>query len=382
MSAEREPPSISELRSAFRSWLENEGERIRESRAQPRTVETELHHTRWVFGLLWEEGFSRWGWPPDIGGFGGPSWLRAVIVEELALGAYVNAGWFSMPEVLAPAFALSATSQLSGQFVERYLNGTEWWCQGFSEPDAGSDLASLRTRATENGEGFVVNGQKVWTTLAHLAERCVLLARTGPPDSGHRGITAFLMDMDSPGVSVRPLETSAGDRDFCELYLDEVRIQRDRVIGSIGGGWAFAMSVLSCERGSVFWGQIAALYERLDALIAEHQEQENWATKVGSVYQILHSLRARSALTQQKLVVGTFNATESSIDKVLKTTTEQDLYNVAADLLGDQLIFGDTPSNVRWRGEYLYSKAASIYGGTSEIQRNIISEHLLGLPRV
>lgn len=376
-----EVPTPAALRHSLRSWLQAEGDEIRALRDDARTIATELAHTRWLFGRLWDAGFSRWGWSEQFGGLGGSSRLRAVVMEEIALGGYAHPTWFSMPEVMGPTFASMASPTLAETFLPRYLSGNEWWCQGFSEPDAGSDLASLRTRAEQRGSVFVVSGQKVWTTAAHLSAHCVLLVRTGAQDSGHRGITAMFVDLDTPGITVRPLRTAAGDTDFCELFLDEVVVPADRLIGGVGGGWAFALSVLACERSTVFWGCVAGLYERFDALLKAHTPNDRSAETLGSLYQLLHSFRARSAATQRAVADGEFDMAASSIDKMLRTACEQELYAAAADLFGDRLSFSDGSADSAWRTEFLNSRAASIYGGTSEIQRNIIAERLLGLPR-
>jgi alkylation response protein AidB-like acyl-CoA dehydrogenase len=365
----------------MRGWLDANAAAIRARRGGDGSVETDLAHTRWLFGCLWNEGFSRWGWPRDLGGAGGPPLLRGVVIEEIALAGLANIGWFSMPEVLAPTFATMAEPALVRAHLVPYLRGDEWWCQGFSEPEAGSDLASLRTRADLRGETYIVNGQKVWTSFAHLSERCVLLVRTAELAPQHRGITALFVDMETPGISVRPLRTSVGDEDFCEVFFDDVAVPASRVIGQPGDGWRLALSVLACERATVFWGQVAALHERLSALICNAGEGSEADGIVGELYQELAALRARSWETQRAADEGTLDVGSSSIDKVLMTTAHQTLYDAAARLLADRLTFGDEQTDVSWRQGYLRSRAASIYGGTSEIQRNIIAERLLALPR-
>jgi alkylation response protein AidB-like acyl-CoA dehydrogenase len=374
-------PSTVAFRHQVQAWLGEHGDEIRDKRSAARTVESDLAHTRWLFGQLWDAGFTRWGWPEHLGGVGGPGMLRAVVIEEVAFTGLANIQWFSMPEVLAPTFAAMAEPELVREQLESYLSGAEWWCQGFSEPGAGSDLASLTTRAVKHDDRYIINGQKVWTSFAHLSERCVLLARTGEPDSGHRGISAFFVDMDSPGVEVRPLRTSVGDEDFCEVFFDDVDVSASRMIGKPGDGWTFAMRVLSCERATVFWGQVAALHESLTTLMREAPDADTADAAIGEVYQAIATVRARSWTTQHEVDAGKFDAAASSIDKVLMTTAHQRLYDTAVVLFADKIAFGDDPVHDRWRHGYLHSRAASIYGGTAEIQRNIIAERLLGLPR-
>ena len=265
--------------------------------------------------------------------------------------------------------------------VPRLLSGREQWCQGFSEPGSGSDLASLSTRATPRGDNWIVNGQKVWTSFAQYSQRCVLLTRTGP---GHNGITAFFVDMDTPGITVRPLRTMHGVDEFCEVYFDDVVIPGDRMLGKPGDGWQLAMDLLPYERSTCFWQRIAYLYARFDRLIAdarskaaEAETEEPSDAELGSAYLALHTLRCRSRATQHRLADGARLGPETSIDKVLLATAEQKMYDTVRDLLPDAIELDDT----EWRTEFLYSRAATIYGGTAEIQRNIIARRLLDLGR-
>jgi len=374
-------PSIGQLRSDVQAWLAEAAPDIREKRRAECTVASDLEHTRWLFSALWDAGFTRWGWPESVGGAGGSPLLRAVVVEEIAFAGVANIQWFSVPEVLAPPFAAMGSTDLVNAELVPYLRGERWWCQGFSEPEAGSDLASLRTRANLEGDSYIVNGEKVWTSFAHLAERCVLLARTGERAARHRGLTAFLVDMDTPGIVVQPLRTSIGDEDFSQVCFENVAVPVSQIIGRPGEGWSFAMNVLACERATVFWGQVAALHEWLGALMADAPHRDEAASIVGEVYQAIACVRARSWATQRSVAAGDFDVAATSVDKVLMTNAYQALHEAAAQLFGDDFAFGDSPVPSRWRNGYLSSRAASIYGGTAEIQRNIVAERLLGLPR-
>jgi alkylation response protein AidB-like acyl-CoA dehydrogenase len=216
----------------------------------------------------------------------------------------------------------------------------------------------------------VVNGQKVWTSLAQFARRCVLLTRTGP---GHGGITAFFLDMDTPGVTVRPLRTMHGVDEFCEVFFDDVAIPAERMLGRPGDGWSLAMDLLPHERSTCFWHRIAYLYTRLDRLLTQAIDPDD--AEIGAAYLALHTIRARSHGTQRRLDAGAGLGPETSVDKILLQTAEQRLYDTAREQLPGVIELGDSP----WRSEYLYSRAATIYGGTAEIQRNIIARRLLGL---
>jgi alkylation response protein AidB-like acyl-CoA dehydrogenase len=275
-----------------------------------------------------------------------------------------------MVEVLAPAMISYARPPLAAEMVPLLLSGREQWCQGFSEPGSGSDLASLTTRAVPRGDDWVVTGQKVWTSLAQYAARCLLLARTAP---GHDGISAFFVDMDSPGVSVRPLRTMHGVDEFAEVFLDDVVVPGDRMLGGPGDGWRLAMDLLPHERSTCFWHRIAYLYARLDRLLAQTAVPDEAA--LGEAYLALHTARCRSLLTQRRLTDGARLGPETSVDKVLLAAAEQRLFDTVRDLLPGVLELTDSP----WRPEYLFSRAATIYGGTAEIQRNIIARRLLGL---
>jgi alkylation response protein AidB-like acyl-CoA dehydrogenase len=323
-----------------------------------------------VSAALYEADWMRYGWPVEAGGLGGPAMLRAVVGEEVVGRGLAEPGPYSMLEVLAPTMIDYAPPELAAEMVPRLLSGREQWCQGFSEPGSGSDLASLSTRATPDGDAWIINGQKVWTSFAQYSTRCVLLTRTAP---GHDGITAFFVDMDAPGITVRPLRTMHGVDEFCEVYFDDVVVPADRMLGKPGDGWRLAMDLLPFERSTCFWQRIAYLYSRLDRLIAEMTEVDD--AELGEAYLALHTLRCRSRATQHRLAGGTRLGPDTSIDKVLLATAEQKLFDTVRDLLPGTIELDESP----WRTEFLYSRAATIYGGTSEIQRNIIARRLLDL---
>lgn len=359
---------VDEFRSGLRAWLD-------ENDLAPgpdHSLDGQVAQLARVRRALYDAGWMRHGWPPEVGGAGGPAVLRAVLGEEVATRDLAEPGIWSMVEVLVPTMLAFAPAGLAARTVPLLLSGREQWCQGFSEPGSGSDLASLATRAVPRGEDWVVTGQKVWTSLAQYAARCVLLTRTGP---GHGGITAFLLDMDTPGITVRPLRTMHGVDEFAEVFLDEVVVPGDRMLGRPGDGWRLAMDLLPHERSTCFWHRIAYLYTRLDRLLAETTTPDDAA--LGAAYLALHTVRCRSRLTQNRLAEGLPLGPETSVDKVLLATAEQGLFDTVRDLLPGVLELTGTP----WRSEYLYSRAATIYGGTAEIQRNIIARRLLDLGR-
>lgn len=336
---------------------------------------------------LYDGDWSRYGWPEHAGGLGGPAILRAIVGEEIVGRRLAEPGPYSMLEVLAPTMIDYATPELAAEMVPKLLSGAEQWCQGFSEPGSGSDLASLTTKAVQKGDQWVINGQKVWTSFAQFSHRCILLTRTGEgsPDtpslrSPHAGITAFFIDMNTPGISVRPLRTMHGVDEFCEVYFDDVVVDASRMLGKPGDGWQLAMDLLPYERSTCFWQRIAYLYSRFDALINDLKEIGQSSPKdidadMGEAYLALHTLRCRSRATQHRLAEGEKLGPDTSIDKVLLATAEQRLYDTVHDLLPGVIELDDT----EWRTEYLYSRSATIYGGTAEVQRNIIARRLLDL---
>jgi alkylation response protein AidB-like acyl-CoA dehydrogenase len=359
---------VAAFRLAVRDWLDSHDltppASVRES------LDAELTQLSRVRSALYEAGWMRYGWPETVGGLQGPALLRAVLGEEVAARDLVEPGNYSMVEVLVPTMISYAPPGLAAQMVPLLLSGQEHWCQGFSEPGSGSDLASLSTRAVRRGDDWVITGQKVWTSLAQFAARCVLLTRTAP---GHGGITAFFVDMSSPGITVRPVRTMHGVDEFAEVFLDEVVVPGTRMLGRPGDGWRVASDLLPYERSTCFWHRGAHLFQRLDRLVAATAEPD--AAAIGSAYLSLYTTRCRSRETQYRLAdTGTLGP-ETSVDKILLQSAEQQLYDTARDLLPGVVELDSSP----WRPEYLYSRAATIYGGTAEIQRNIIARRLLDL---
>jgi len=374
------PPTVAEFGTSVDQWIAENGPGLHDTFARATTLADEIAYVRELFRQLWDAGQSRWGWPTVVGGYGGSVLLRAVLAERLALSELAPT-MATMPEVLAAPIAAAADEELVATYLPRYLRGQDWWCQGFSEPGAGSDLAALTTRAVRDGAEYVINGQKIWTTLAQFAERCVLLVRTGPSEAAHRSLSLFLVDMDSPGITVRPIEATTGELEFSEVFFSDVRVPANRLVGAENKAWPIVMNVLACERATVFWGRVAWMQHRLTALVNMVPQDVLSAKAIGECYQLIMSLRARSRATQYAVASGTFDAAASSIDKVLMATAEQTLFDTAAELLGEAVTFGDEPTDRRLRRDVLFSRVATVYGGTAEIQRNIISQRLLGMPR-
>src|SRR5262245_58957638 len=325
---------IVDFRRELHAWLDEHHGDVAPPVDPPGTLDDHMAQMQRSKAVLYEAGWMRWGWPERVGGFGGSPMLRTELGAAMAERDLADPGLYSLIEVLAPTLIEFAPPELAAEVVPRLLSGAEMWCQGFSEPDAGSDLASLRCRAVPEGGDprtatkWVINGQKVWTSLAQYSDRCVLLTRTGPADSRHRGITAFFVDMNTPGITVAPLEMLNGELEFAEVFFDDVVVPADRILGELNGGWAVAMSILPYERSSCFWQRIAFLYRRLQCLVEVAPDHDDRAAEiVGEAYVQLHALRARSRATQHRLAdTGTIGA-ETSIDKVLVATVDQTIYD-------------------------------------------------------
>jgi len=370
---------LEQLRPALDTWLHEHHDELAPDRSGHETLDEQMAHLSKVKRVLYDAGWMRWGWPEAVGGFGGSTLLRAYLGEALTRRDLVEPGIWSMTEVLAPTMIDYASTELAATMVPRLLRGDETWCQGFSEPGTGSNLASLACRAVRHDDAWHVTGQKVWTSLAQYAHRCVLLTRTGSLESAHKGITALFVDMDSPGITVRPIHAMHGTDEFSEVFFDDVVVPVERMLGGEGDGWAVAMDLLPYERSTSLWHRAAFLHHRLQQLLDTAPADAIDPARLGEVTQLLYAFRARSRATQHRMASGGQLGPETSIDKVLLATTEQAVFDLAAEVFPGGLATGDDPASERWRSEYLYSRAASIYGGSAEIQRNIIARRLLDL---
>jgi alkylation response protein AidB-like acyl-CoA dehydrogenase len=369
---------IDAFRTALDEWLDEHVAELAPAHLG-RSLDEEMAQLAKVRREIYDAGWARYGWPTRVGGLGGSGLLRAYLGEALTARDLIEPGIYSMPEVMAPTMIDFAPPALAAEMVPKLLRGDEVWCQGFSEPSTGSNLAALGCRAVATDEGWRVSGQKVWTSLAQYSARCVLLTRTGDAESAHRGITALFVDMDAPGITVRPLETMHGLEEFSEVFFDDVLVPFERTLGERDKGWSIAMDLLPYERSSSLWHRGALLHRRLDQLLAQAAPDTLDARRVGEVAQLVYAFRTTSRGSQRRLAGGGQLGAETSIDKVLLQQAEQAVFDLAAEGLAEEIAIGDDPESVHWRSEFLYSRAATIYGGTAEIQRNIIARRLLGL---
>ncbi|NUS77312.1 MAG: acyl-CoA dehydrogenase [Streptomyces sp.] len=310
--------------------------------------------------------------------------LRLIFLEETekAGAPYVGAGFVGLLHA-GPTIAAEGTDEQRARWLPPILRGDEVWCQGFSEPDAGSDLAALRTRAWRDGDDYVVNGSKIWTSHAEVADWCELLVRTDPTAPKHRGISWLAMPMDAPGITVRPLRTLAGTAEFAEVFLDEVRVPVGNRVGAENDGWRVTMVTLSFERGTAFVGEVVACRRVLRELAAAARKNGRWDDPVlrRRLGALNAEFRALWRLTQWNVseaeARGGVPGVGGSVFKLRYSQVRQDLYDVAAEVLGEGALDLGTP----WVVDRLSSLSYTIAAGTSQIQRNIVAERILGLPK-
>ena len=334
-------------------------------------------------------------WPREYGGQGASAAEVAIFSEEAAFAGTPDPlnviGLF----LTGPTIMVHGTPEQKQRHLPRILNCEEVWCQGFSEPGAGSDLASLRTRAEAVGDHFVVNGQKVWTSFAHYADWCMLLVRTDPHAPKHRGLSFLLVDMKSPGVTVKPLRQMTGEADFNEMFFDNVQVPRANLLGGVNEGWRVAMTTLTNERGAGgtaagarFFAAFLAIVElcRRTARRGQPVLQDPLVRQqLGNFYVDLRELRCTGYRVAAMLRDGTAAGPVSSIVKLTWSELNQRMQNFVMELQGpgSQLMADSryAVDNGRWQFDFLRSRANTIEAGTSEVQRGIIAERLLGLPR-
>jgi acyl-CoA dehydrogenase len=379
---------IAAYREDFRTWLSELAwaDEWRESAFD--TAEDELAYHAVVMSRVYEAGWNRYGWPEAAGGFGGTEIHRAVYFEELAAAMLPVPEQHWTLEVLGPALFKYAP-ELAAEYLPNYFRGAEWWGQCFSEPESGSDLAGLRCRAANDGTGgFVLNGQKIWTSQGPTATRFMVLARTGTPESRHRGLSTLMVDSDAPGVTVRPITLASGRRELAEVFFDDVRVPHERLIGDVGAGWGVVMHLMQYERGMYGYAVLTtALTElsRLRAAMAVHGTSATHRERFAQLYVSVLAAQARAATTVRALADGRTVGPESSIDKLLFARAEKDINDLTLDIRREWMIagVGAEGGNELYaiRAKWWYTRAATIMGGTAEVQRGIIADHLLGLPK-
>ncbi len=342
---------------------------------------------------LYEAGYAGLTWPVAYGGAGAPHTHQAIFLEESARAeAPEHIGIIGLG-MAGPTIMAHGTDDQKEARLANILSGREVWCQGFSEPGAGSDLASLRTRGELDGEELVVNGQKVWSSFAHIADFCILLVRSDPRAPKHEGITYLLVDMRSPGVEVRPLRQITGHLEFNEIFFSDVRVPKANILGELGGGWRVAMTTLLHERATLGFSltaRLEVLMRRLVALATEPKPEGGRPAddplvrhRMAAQWIELQGLRFTNYRALTQLLRTGVPGPEGSIAKLLWSESNQRLTELAVELLGPRapLAEAEHPWGGFWQYQQLRSRGNTIEAGTSEVLRNIIAERVLGLPR-
>lgn len=361
------------FRASLRAWFtENVPHEPMPSRLDKRHAFLVSWHRR-----LYDAGYVGLSWPVEYGGRGLGPIEEAIFSQELGrAGAPPGPllGYIGRP------LLQFGTEDQRRRYLPAMLRSEELWCQGFSEPDAGSDLAGLQTRAREDGDHYRITGQKVWTSYGQFAKYCLLLARTSTEGPKQAGITAFIVDLETPGITIRPIVQMTGDEEFCEVFYDDVTVPKDNVVGVVGQGWEIAMMTVAYERGPVDIGY-QAKFEALAAGLARTLRQRNLddlsaRRRVARAAVGVEVLRLRCLQSLALREQGKPPGPDTSVDKLLMSSAEQALLSAAVELLGPPALDPQTP----WFGAYLYSRAATVYGGTAQIQKNILANRVLKLP--
>ena len=351
----------------------------------PHELDERIGYLRRWQARCYEAGYVGRAWPAEFGGGGRPTVEQIIVDQEMAAAGAPERVAIVGLDVLGPAILAYGTDEQRGRYVAPILSAEEIWSQGFSEPEAGSDLASLRTRAVETGEGYVLNGQKTWISWGQFSRWCGVLARTDPEVARHKGISLLIVDTESTGVEMRPMEQITGHAEFCELFLDDVLVPKENLLGLPGQGWEIAMHVVAHERGTAALPRQVTLRTWLDRLVADAADArldgspvlagEGAQAALAAALIQIEVLRHHATRTMSPFLNGGSVGPESSGVKLLMAQAEQALGEAALEVLGD------TRAGEFWHERYLYSRAASVYGGTQQIQRGIIADRILALPK-
>jgi alkylation response protein AidB-like acyl-CoA dehydrogenase len=380
------------FRKDVRAWLEQNlpddlrGRAFAASRAD---VE-EVRRLRAWQKTMAEAGYVGMDWPRKFGGRGAPITEMVILYQEMARAEspqIVNRGGVSM---LGPTLMKLGTPEQQRRFLPRILTAEDLWCQGFSEPNAGSDLANLQTRAVLDGDHFVVNGQKVWTSMGHVADWCFLLVRTDPTAAKHKGISFLLVDMKTPGITVRPLRQITGEAEFNETFFDNVRVPKENLVGTLNEGWSVAITTLAYERDLLTFVRHISLRNALHRLVKLVQARGRNTDpvvrqKIAELWIGEQALALNGYRSLTKILRGGAPGPEGSTSKLFWSQLDQELALTATQVIGpySQIAEGSAwaPDHGQWQFYELLARGSGIRAGTTEILRNILGERVLGLPK-
>jgi alkylation response protein AidB-like acyl-CoA dehydrogenase len=390
-------PGEQRFRDEFRAWLESN---IPEGWSKIQSHAHESSQERFEFLRAWQKKMYEAGWvgihwPREYGGRGASLIEQTIFIEEMARAAappLINVLGLSL---LGPTLIAYGSEEQKQRFLANILSADEIWCQGYSEPNAGSDLASLRTEAVRDGDHFVVNGQKTWTSFGHYADLCFGVVRTDADAPKHKGLTYMLIDMHSPGVKVRPLKQMTGESEFNEVFFENVRVPVENVVGRVNDGWNIAIATLMFERGTLgaslqitFKRQIERLIEiarTTDRGGRPASEDPLVRQKLAQIYTEIEIFRLNQMRTLTRMSKTGVPGPEGSIQKIFWSEMNQRMQQAAMEILGPYgQLTGESPYAIdhgSWAHGYLRSRGNTIEAGTSEIQRNIIGHFVLGLPK-
>ncbi|HEV8586225.1 MAG TPA: acyl-CoA dehydrogenase family protein [Methylomirabilota bacterium] len=380
------------FRKDVRAWLEANvpddlrGKAFAASRADP----DEVRRLRAWQKTMWQAGYVGMNWPREFGGRGATLTEQIILFQEMARAEspqFVNRGGLSM---LGPTLMKYGSPAQQKRHLQHILTADELWCQGFSEPNAGSDLANLQTRAVLDGDHFVVNGQKVWTSMAHVADWCFLLVRTKPEAPRHKGISFLLVDMKTPGITIRPLRQITGEAEFNEVFWDNVRVPKDNLVGKLHEGWAVAITTLAYERDLLTFIRHIALRNALHRLVRLAKERKRGADpivrqKLAALWIGEQALQMNAYRSLTRILRGGEPGPEGSTSKLFWSQLDQDLALTATEVIGPyaQIAEGSAwaPDHGQWEFYELLARGSGIRAGTTEILKNILGERVLGLPK-
>ncbi len=380
------------FRKEVRAWLERHvPDDLRgKSFAASRADKDEVKRLRAWQKTMYEASYVGMDWPVEFGGKGATLVDQLILFQEMARAEspqLVNRGGLSM---LGPTLMKHGTPAQQKRFLKNILTADEMWCQGFSEPNAGSDLANLQTRAVRDGDHFVVNGQKVWTSMAHVADWCFLLVRTHPTAAKHKGISFLLVDMKSPGITLRPLRQITGEAEFNEVFFDNVRVPADHLVGKLNEGWGVAITTLAYERDLLTFIRHISLRNALHRLLKLTRDRGRGADpvlrqKIAQLWIGEQALQLNGYRSLTKILRGGQPGPEGSTSKLFWSQLDQELALTATEVIGpySQIAQGSpwAPDDGQWEFYELLARGSGIRAGTSEILRNILGARVLGLPK-
>jgi alkylation response protein AidB-like acyl-CoA dehydrogenase len=381
----RDTPEEAAFRADLRAWLaEHLPEELRGHRGGAARFDDPA--LRAWSRALYDAGYAGLTWPKEYGGAGAPYTFQAIFLEELARAeAPPHIGVIGIG-MAGPTIIAHGTEEQKARYLAPILSAEEIWCQGFSEPGAGSDLAGVRTSARLEDGHFVVDGQKVWSSFAHIADWCILLTRSDPSSTRHAGLTYLIVDMHAPGVEVRPLRQITGEAEFNEIFFTDVRVPVENLVGEVGGGWQVAMTTLLHERGTLGFALQAALevqVRKLVSLARDRGADPLQRDRIAREWIELQALRYTNYRALSQLVKAGIPGPEGSISKLVWSEANQRVTKLALELLGPDAALGpeNAPYGGYWQHQQLRSRGNTIEAGTSEILRNIVAERVLGLPK-